>query len=349
MAIMRNEGEARDEGETTETSQLVTPTTTNVAEGDAAFSAPPHTPSGGSGAGRKAQTPSRLAGAMALAGMAVAAGLVGYRHQEGVGADRSAAALDARTSKAGTSSSLTDTSEWLYLLNNATDLSDSDVYCDKSYDLEYAQCYTGFCTKNGDGKTASCGCLSMRPSDDNEPKLELGWPSAVLIESGKYRNAVEDYVNGDASVGEGLMCTALADGSVWEEYGFDSTPDRVSMYSSDNPYFSTSGEVEECDSDFDFAQCMGAPCWDTSYDSIWNVTCICPYKTESSGSVFESRSGICDDAKPSTDCAAVGFGSTELTYTLTELEELIDAVEDADTTISTSECPCERVDDDYRR
>ena len=88
---------------------------------------------------------------------------------------------------------------------------------------------------------------------------------------------------------------------------------------------------------------------DTSYDSIWNVTCICPYKTESSGSVFESRSGICDDAKPSTDCAAVGFGSTELTYTLTELEELVDAVEDADTTISTSECPCERVDDDYRR
>ena len=178
-----------------------------------------------------------------------------------MGADRSAAALDARTSKAGTSSSLTDTSEWLYLLNNATDLSDSDVYCDKSYDLEYAQCYTGFCTKNGDGKTASCGCLSMRPSDDNEPKLELGWPSAVLIESSKYRNALEDYVNGDASVGEGLMCTALADGSVWEEYGFDSTPDRVSMYSSDNPYFNTSGEVEECDSDFDFAQCMGAPCW----------------------------------------------------------------------------------------
>ena len=82
---------------------------------------------------------------------------------------------------------------------------------------------------------------------------------------------------------------------------------------------------------------------------IWNVTCICPYKTESSGSVFESRTDICDDAKPSSDCAAVGFGSTELTYTLTELEAMVEAVEDADTTIDTSECPCERADDDYRR
>ena len=85
----------------------------------------------------------RLVVAVALAGMAVAAGFVGYRHQEGVGAERSAAALDARTSKRGASSSLTDTSDWLYLLKNASDLSDSDVYCDKSYDLEYAQVSEG--------------------------------------------------------------------------------------------------------------------------------------------------------------------------------------------------------------
>ena len=65
--------------------------------------------------------------------------------------------------------------------------------------------------------------------------------------------------------------------------------------------------------------------------------------------MFESRTDICDEAKPSSDCAAVGFGSTELTYTLTELEEMVGAVEDANMTIDTEECPCERADDDYRR
>ena len=29
---------------------------------------------------------------------------------------------------------------------------------------DYAQCWTGYCTLNGDGLTASCGCLSVRPS-----------------------------------------------------------------------------------------------------------------------------------------------------------------------------------------
>ena len=66
---------------------------------------------------------------------------------------------------------------------------------------------------------------STPPSANSPPHcptilIELGWPSAVLIESGKYRTAIEDYVNGDTSVGEGLLCTAMAEGTVWDEYGF---------------------------------------------------------------------------------------------------------------------------------
>ena len=51
---------------------------------------------------------------------------------------------------------------------------------------------------------------------------------------------------------------AIADGSLWDEYDFDTTPSRVSLYSSDNPYFDQS--VTHC-SDVYAAQCMGAPCW----------------------------------------------------------------------------------------
>ena len=40
--------------------------------------------------------------------------------------------------------------------------------------VEYAQCYTGMCTLNGDGLTASCACLSLRPSETYEAKLKLG-------------------------------------------------------------------------------------------------------------------------------------------------------------------------------
>merc|ERR1712146_440312 len=169
-------------------------------------------------------------------------------------------------------------------------------------------CYTGFCTKNGDGETASCGCLSMRPTDSsNHGKLKAGWPSAVLIQSSSFRSALREYIDGDSDKAERTLKAAIKSKAVWDDYGFDSTPDRISLFSSGNEYFDTAGDVTTCDDDdgFDFAQCMGAPCWDKEYDSIWNITCICPYTKQTSGSCFESRTDICSDASKSSDCALV--------------------------------------------
>ena len=171
-----------------------------------------------------------------------------------------------------------------------------------------------------------------------------------MIQSGIYRNTIKDYVDGDSGTGEDLLCTSFANGTVWDEYGFDTAPDRISMYSSSNPYFSTSGDVTKCTSNFSFAQCMGAPCWDTTYDGIWNTTCICPYKTESCGSIMDTREDdddVCDDVTDDSDCAAVGFGSCDLEYALDGLEAMVAAVETANLTINTDECPCEWTDDDW--
>ena len=92
---------------------------------------------------------------------------------------------------------------------------------------------------------------------------------------------------------------------------------------------------------------MGAPCWDTTYDRIWNTTCICPYTKQSSGSCFDSRSDICTDADSASDCALVGFDKTTY-YNISGLEAMVEAIESANITIDTSVCPCERADDDYR-
>ena len=131
-------------------------------------------------------------------------------------------------------SALTDTSDWVYLLDNVSDVSDTDIYFDN---LEYAQCYTGFCTKNGDGQTATCGCLSIRPTDSNSGKLSAGWPSAVLIESAAYRVALEDYISGDDDKAENVLKAAIEDKTVWDAYGFDTTLDRISLFSDSNEYF----------------------------------------------------------------------------------------------------------------
>ena len=189
--------------------------------------------------------------------------------------------------------------------------------------VEYAQCYTGFCTLNGDNITASCGCLSLRPSAANEGKLDLGWGSAVLAASSKFRKVANLSLEGDDDAAITELEAAIADGSLWDEYDFDTTPSRVSLYSSDNPYFDQS--VTHC-SDVYAAQCMGAPCWDTPYDSIWNVTCICPYHHESYVGVTDMRDDMCEDAKEDTGCAAIGFGVGATTYSAKDLEEMVDAV-----------------------
>ena len=85
------------------------------------------------------------------------------------------------------------------------------------------------------------------------------------------------------------------------------------MSSTHNEYFGSHNDIH-CDgneesTDFEylnFAQCMGAPCWDTPYHGIWNVSCICPYHEVRDGWAFNSRDGECAAAKASTPCALVG-------------------------------------------
>lgn len=101
--------------------------------------------------------------------------------------------------------------------------------------------------------------------------------------------------------------------------------------------FSGEYSTEECD-DVYAAQCMGAPCWDISYDSVWNITCICPYVTKSSTEAKEMFNDICDKAESGGDCALVGFGSDSTEYDAEGLREMVEAVMDATPTIDTETC-----------
>ena len=91
---------------------------------------------------------------------------------------------------AGAEALSTDWSEIVDLFSDAT----GGVYLD----TEFAQCYTGFCTKNGDGLTASCGCLSVRPG--NKGKLDFGWAAAVLAVPEVLVPALEAALAADAAL-----------------------------------------------------------------------------------------------------------------------------------------------------
>lgn len=207
-------------------------------------------------------------------------------------------------------------------------------------DTEFAQCYTGFCTKNGDGLTASCGCLSVRP--ENSGKLDFGWAAAVLADSEIFREALRKYEAGHEKKAKKLIEAAIADGTLYDGYGL--SPTRVSLYSEGNEYFDTS--VTHCHK-VDAAQCMGAPCFDREYDGIWNVTCICPYHSSSYSGAAGTRRKICSAADRDGDCALVGFGTGTTSYTAKSLKEMISAVKDADVTINRKKCAAsEDADDD---
>ena len=170
---------------------------------------------------------------------------------------RAAPEASASLAAAAPARAASDDDDW----SSYVDLFDELTGSVKTSTVEYAQCYTGFCTLNGDNITASCGCLSLRPSAANEGKLDLGWGSAVLAASSKFRKVANLSLEGDDDAAITELEAAIADGSLWDEYDFDTAPTRVSLYSSDNPYFDQS--VTHC-SDVYAAQCMGAPCWDTT-------------------------------------------------------------------------------------
>ena len=95
----------------------------------------------------------------------------------------------------------------------------------------------------------------------DKAKLTTGWVSASLVKSETYRDALRDRNDGDAASAEAAIEAALDGGTLWSAYGFGSAPDRISLYSTADPYFTSS--VTSC-SDVYAAQCMGAPCWDTT-------------------------------------------------------------------------------------
>lgn len=210
---------------------------------------------------------------------------------------------------------------------------------------QYAQCYTGYCTLNGDGQTASCGCLSIRPSDSVKGELQTGWVAAVLSLSDDYRKALREHNDGDSDSARTTLEDAISTGSMWDSYGFSSPPDRISLFSSAHPY-DIQSSVEEC-SDVYAAQCMGAPCWDTPYgDSYWNVTCLCPYVSASESMASDTHKSVCEDAKEGGNCAVIGFGEGATEYSASGLKDMVEAVCRANLTIDTDKCPAK---DDRRR
>ena len=243
-------------------------------------------------------------------------------------------------------SAATDEPEIIYLLDQAT-ATGASVVC---ADLEYAQCYTGFCTKSGDGITASCGCLSMRPSDSvYEAELSLGWASAVLAGSTIYKDALRAYVAGNATAAADALCEALRDGTLYSSaanLSMSASVARVSLYSKYDLFGDDAGEKEtECQA-FSSAQCMGAPCVAAEYDSVWNLTCACPYTDAKTGDTVLNFPDVCEAAAQAGDCAAVGVGATTTEYNHAQLEAIVRAVEAWTPEVNATECETYRSVDD---
>ena len=194
--------------------------------------------------------------------------------------------------------------------------------------INSALCSDAVCTLNSDGLTASCGCLKMPATRGNPAQLAVSWSSFVLATSPKFVELVESCVS---SRGCGVkqkqkLCDYAKDGSLWSDVGIDSSKLSkeypLSMWSV-NPL--TSGNTSSdgnlyCDNAM-CAQCMGAPCFDQHYDSVFDLTCVCPV-TSIGGTckygVDESRKdgGLCDEIsadKPA--CAACTGGVSGGGYT----------------------------------
>ncbi len=202
----------------------------------------------------------------------------------------------------------------------------------------YAQCYTGFCTKSErDNTTALCGCLALRPSARDDALLRLGWGAAVLALSSEFRRVAELALAGEDARAERALAAALADGTLWDDYGFASAPARVSLASASNPYWDDGPGNDDC-RDIDAAECMGAPCWDVAYEGVWNVTCVCTWARWSSMGVTAMRDDMCVFAKArSADCVAVAGSNANATeYDARALEDMIDAVVSASASLSAS-------------
>ena len=85
---------------------------------------------------------------------------------------------------------------------------------------------------------------------------------------------------------------------------------------------------------------MGAPCVDVPYDSIWNVTCICPWFNQS-GDVYDTRNGTCLAVRADGACAGVGTSTYTRTYSSAELVTMLTSVATAETKIDIDNCPAE--------
>ena len=123
------------------------------------------------------------------------------------------------------------TTNWTALVDIVTEGGESGAYAYTS-EVRYAQCWTATCTLNGDGLTASCGCLSLPPSDEYPAKLKFGWSSSIMAKSGAYQKAIASAAAGDDfDTYNEIIVDAIKDGSIYSAYGFDTPPDLISMNS----------------------------------------------------------------------------------------------------------------------
>jgi len=235
------------------------------------------------------------------------------------------------------------TTNWTNLVDTVTTGGETGAYAYTS-EVRYAQCWTATCTLNGDGLTASCGCLSLPPSDEYPAKLKFGWSSSIMAKSGAYQKAIASAAAGDDfDTYNDIIVSAIKDKSIYSAYGFDTPPDLISM----NSKSSELGDfgMKKCTNSegINAVQCMAAPCWNTEYNGVWNTTCVCTYTTAYDAIVKDTYSDECDVASTTgAGCGIIGYVSSVLDDA--GLENMIKTVESATMTIDTTTCPTQDTD-----
>ena len=90
--------------------------------------------------------------------------------------------------------------------------------------VPYAWCGDATCRVNGDGLTASCGCVQMSGGEGEVAGLKVQRQLSYLVESPVVRHALWLHSVNESGAGADLLCAAVRNGNLWISAGFGQSP-----------------------------------------------------------------------------------------------------------------------------
>jgi hypothetical protein len=90
--------------------------------------------------------------------------------------------------------------------------------------VPFAWCGDATCRVNGDGLTASCGCVQMSGGEGEVAGLQMQRSLSYLVTSPIVRHALWLHSVNESGTGAQLLCAAVRKGNLWISAGFGQSP-----------------------------------------------------------------------------------------------------------------------------